>query len=988
MRKTFSLMSWIVLLLVIPAAVTLRASEGDRGIGHWGEAVVVDTADPITKRDLGRDNAAWQRFLEHNPGNWQASWDVRNGVPHWIYGPAIEVTAGALDAGAAESFARDYLLNHADLFGIDIEGVTPVVPESSVAGHTVILNVTFEHQGVEVDDRTRVGFRFKDHGVLAAVCASNMPVSYEAATPTVAPEAAIAVGHAASLRSPDSLILSQEPALVYLPDDEMRARLAWRFQLRNEDVADPFMMDYYVHAIDSPVLLDTINGVHHTDVEGKVEGQVILFDPVTTPTTQPLRDLTVDITAGGSGEATTDAAGDYTISFGGSGAITVRSRLEGLWSRVINQAGSNEVLTQPGTPPGPFDFLHNASGGSDQALLAQAQGYYHTTVVHDFHESIIGASGADFPMPTNVNINSSCNAYYNGTINFFLAGGSCRNTCYDTVVYHEYGHFLDDVYGSVRQPYSEGIADVYAMYITDQPIVGENFTTSGGFIRTGTNTRQWPASECGGQVHCMGEVIMGFFWKMRENLKNTLGDGPGGAVANQIAVFTNATDPLTIPDAAMEAFIADDDDGNMGNGTPNFFDIAAAAATHNLDAPSPVFVDIVHSPLDNTIDQVNDRQIVATITSNAGAITSTNLYYSIGGGSFSQVAMTGTGNPDEYGASIPAQPCQTAVQYYIEATDARGYINTHPPEAPGNDSWYYIVARQNTFHFEDFEGDISDWFLLNNTDFAQGAPNQNGDNPWDPTTAYSGSQVIGTDLNIGDDDGFYTSDHFTQARSAIIDCTGKTGVHLRYRRWLTVQDGIGDTAEILVQDSQITNLSAWSNGSQAPIGDLLHQVDLEWVPHTLDISSKADGDSEVKVFFRLTTDDTMSFGGWNIDDFELFTPSCDLIKLTTSDDSPSIGGAVTFTTEGAPSEMFWLLSANSEGNGTFQVPGGPLVETGLAPASTKIRRQGTLNGAGTNATTRNVPNKPALIGRSFVLTSISNNAGYQASNLITLVIDP
>jgi len=990
MRRTARLSRWMLaLLLFLPVAIPSTAAPPDRdtdrqGAGHWGEAVFAEVADHGTWQVIRPDDPAWQRFRERFPGEWRATYDLRSGRPQWIFGPGIDVARGTLPHEVARAFAAEFLVEHAGLFGI--EGVAPVLPEPYAVGHDLVLNVTFEKDGIAVDDRSRIGFRFKDHGVLAAVLANDLPVSFERAEPTVSAEAAVALGRAASLRPRDSVRVVQEPALVYLPDERLRARLVWRFRLASDDLVDPFDTTYHVLARDTAAILSAESNVHYVDATGKVEGNVILFDPATAPERLPLESLEVDIVSGGSGSALTDENGDFTIPFGGEGEITVRSRLRGPFVRVVDQGGPNEELMQNGPPPGPFDFLHNVP--QTEFLTAQANGHFHTNVVHDFHEAILGESRADVPIVCNVNLNSSCNAFFNGSINFFRESGGCRNTAYDTVVYHEYGHFLDGIFGTVRQPFSEGMADVFAMFITDQPIVGENFFLGGGFIRTGENTRQWPASECGGQVHCVGETLMGFMWKMRVNLKNTLGDQEGSAIADQIAVFMNATDPVTIPEAVFTTFIVDDDDGNLGNGTPNFFDIADAAEAHNFDPPNPIFVDIRHVALDNTIDQVNERPVVASISSPAGEIQSASVFFSLDGGTFSEVAMAPTGEPDEFAASIPAQPCGSRVRYYIEATDARGFQHTHPAQAPASDVHLYLVARKDTILFEDFEGPIDDWFLLPGSVFDQGAPNQNGDNPFDPLTAFSGVNVIGTDLNVGEEDGFYPPGHFTQARSPILDLTGLGDVHLTYRRWLSVQDSSHDRAEILVQDSALQTVTAWRNATQQPQGDLMNQIDRDWTPQTLDISGVADGDAEVKVFFRLISDASGEFGGFNIDDFEVFTPSCDVVKLTTSDPTPSIGMPVTFSIEGGPDEPFWLFSANGTGDGTFQVPGGPLLETGLDAASQRVRRQGTLDGAGMRDVTRNVPDKPALIGRLFALSAISKNGVFQTSNLIFVTIDP
>ena len=46
-----------------------------------------------------------------------------------------------------------------------------------------------------------------------------------------------------------------------------------------------------------------------------------------------------------------------------------------------------------------------------------------------------------FKITSTVNINDSCNAYYDGNVNFFQKGGGCNNTGrIADVNYHEWGH--------------------------------------------------------------------------------------------------------------------------------------------------------------------------------------------------------------------------------------------------------------------------------------------------------------------------------------------------------------------------------------------------------------------------------------------------------------------------------------------------------------------------------------------------------------------
>src|SRR3546814_4913557 len=58
---------------------------------------------------------------------------------------------------------------------------------------------------------------------------------------------------------------------------------------------------------------------------------------------------------------------------------------------------------------------------------------------------------------------------------------------------------------------SEAIGDTVSTYLFNQPVVGRDFTTGGGFVRSALNTRQYTGlAACNGEPHCAGEVFMGF----------------------------------------------------------------------------------------------------------------------------------------------------------------------------------------------------------------------------------------------------------------------------------------------------------------------------------------------------------------------------------------------------------------------------------------------------------------------------------------------
>jgi cysteine-rich repeat protein len=94
----------------------------------------------------------------------------------------------------------------------------------------------------------------------------------------------------------------------------------------------------------------------------------------------------------------------------------------------------------------------------------------------------------------------------------------------------------------------------------------------------------------------------------------------------------------------------------------------------------------------------------------------------------------------------------------------------------------------------------------------------------------------------------------------VVDVTGRSEVRLRYRRWLTVEDGFFDTAAIYADDELV-----WRNHAGEDQGAGTHHVDAEWRYHDVDLSAQA-ADGAVQVAFELAPDGGNQWGGWTLDD--------------------------------------------------------------------------------------------------------------------------
>ncbi len=397
----------------------------------------------------------------------------------------------------------------------------------------------------------------------------------------------------------------------------------------------------------------------------------------------------------------------------------------------------------------------------------------------------------------------------------------------------------------------------------------------------------------------------------------------------------------------------------------------------------PIALRLTHaSPLQDTKNDLGPYYAGVIVEDLGGnGVASVNLHWRADGGSWNTQVMGPTGNPDEFGAGIPGQPSPTAVDYYITATDGAGAQRYLPEGFGPGSSWYsFLIGNTVRIYFNDFEGSGDEGWTHaygggtsnNHDDWQRGAPHgQAGD----PSSAFSGTNVWGNDLGASGWNGEYQSDVNIRLVSPDIDCSGKTGVRLRYRRQLSVEDAAYDQAKLRVDGNVL-----WQN----PTGST-HQ-DTGWTLHDLDISAEADNNSALVVRFELRSDGGLEYGGWNIDDFEVYSIAAsnnqDYLMLE-GPNGVNAGSAVTYTLTGAPAGVPWWLLYSMKNNGS--TISGHDFDLG---SPYNIIANGTTDALGAATHTATVP--PSAAGLTVYVEGAAHDAGGSGmildSNLMTLNI--
>ena len=137
------------------------------------------------------------------------------------------------------------------------------------------------------------------------------------------------------------------------------------------------------------------------------------------------------------GTVQTDRFGNFTFP-GVTTALNITATYNGTFNNVNNQAGGDYSVTFNNVQPGqPNTLAMNPS--KTEYVTAEANSYQHINTVRDFiRDTVPSDNTADFKATSKPNINSSCNAFYDGSsVNYYRKAGSCNHTAFTSVVAHE-----------------------------------------------------------------------------------------------------------------------------------------------------------------------------------------------------------------------------------------------------------------------------------------------------------------------------------------------------------------------------------------------------------------------------------------------------------------------------------------------------------------------------------------------------------------------
>jgi len=905
--------SVLLVIVTLASPCTALAVQGTSAYQHMEQTRAQRVASPEIQARLSQ-SPQFQDFLGRRGGSWRVIWDEATSTPVRLSGTGWAVPPERLsDDKDVWLLGKEILDEEALLLGGD--GISPDDLERwSLDRSDGITTLTWRRhwRGLTVVD-ARISLRFKANRFVMAQFESMPGIAISANERLSAPQAEIIASKEMGWKV-GSYQERQPAELVVLPLLQERSvdyRLAWSLRLQAKDF--PSSRHVFVDAHSGEFL-------GWREMLRFMGGQVVAEHddrfPGNGTATSPMAHAEL------SGTGTSLSADvDGLFAFTGSGPVQLNWSAGSEWFDIqALDSNGRAVFSADFTSEG--DILvaspdESLSAVDQRRQLSQIDAHVSTHTVRDYALNI----RPDFPWAeeeviTRVNSDDSrCNAWFDeeSTLNFVVQGQGCNNTArIADVIYHEYGHgfhvwnIIPGAGGWGDGALGEGLADYLSATITGSPDLAPGFfRQSDAPLRQIDSDYHWP-EDIEEDPHQTGLIIASALWHLREGLINSLGQEAG--VAHADFLYMNATRRAAdIPVVYDELLLADDNDGDLENGTPNQCVIDEAFARHGLNGQTGSgAARISHEPpadlpevgKDIAIEVNTNVQSVDCLNTDLGWVTLHWNYGSEEDGFSSEAMVTGT-NSASFTGSLPAPPASRLLRYYIEAYTEEGELLARLPEGSRSDPWYGLwTGPSQSLYSSDFEDDdggfehslLSESEALGADDWQWGEP-QGAEG--DPLQAWSGDQVWGNDLALESNwNGAYQAEVHNRLSSPEIVLPERAPgdrIHIQFRRWLNVEDGFFDQARVAVNGTEVWTQFASTNPDDAD----LHHQDRHWALRSYDVTDLVADEDSLKIDWEIISDGGLQMGGWNLDDVRvLLVPEAPEPSPGDDDDSDGRGSDI------------------------------------------------------------------------------------------------
>jgi hypothetical protein len=639
------------------------------------------------------NSEVWIDFVSKND-QWNVIWNELTNTPQRAFGKGIPIEGFAsINSLNIIDAAKKFINMHESLLNVRLS-------EIKLVRFNHILNrwyVTFQQY---YNDLPVYGglleLRITNDGKVFCFGSSCPKIIDLATRPSLSEKSAIenAISGLNFIEETDSV---NYEGLVILPIEEdniLKYRLAFKFQIIIKRPFGNWLC--FIDAQNGAMIL-RLDKIYAQNISGHVN---IMYRPLFY--NDPLLETNYQhgrVFVSGVDDGVTDEFGNYSISVVNHGDYYFLAPLKGLYADVFRYPEVFSVFSTTASTSSPNNWTWNTSLADEDEINV----YYHINSIHDYIKLIDqNFSYIDYPIRTIVQdptASSYGGAYYGGnpiSIHFESETSTHRNAAlFADVIYHEYFHFVTDkIYPEelnipdAPRDIHEGMSDYFACSVTNGSIMAD-----GGYYKTSQALRNCDnmlklPDDFSPDPYQNGLILAGAFWDLRQSI--------GASEANRLAHFAKYGYPFSFQDYLVEALIADDDDGDISNGTPHSSEINSAFALHGISiinyhiiataSHQSIFADSnttatiiaeIRNSNNITVPTAANPIIFSIINGSAsGQLVGTNPVNAVNGVATITLQSTTTPGIVTIAASSPGLTSgSTIVNVYNDPTEVGGHIN-------------------------------------------------------------------------------------------------------------------------------------------------------------------------------------------------------------------------------------------------------------------------------------------------------------------------
>ena len=480
-------------------------------------------------------------------GEVEIGWNRAGSQPTVLYMLPVEfpgrsptIMSPAKTKEEARKGAAQFINSHPEIFGVSIADLSELSVSPFIGETCWLINAFEVHDSVPVLGG-EISLAVTRQGKLFDIQARLFPAADLAglrANPELTSEDAVRI----ALDTQENGISLKEPSLVFAFRG-INPVPAWQVFLGERDSASPESVRWvYTIAGDNGEILGIGDTRFSVDLHGDVKAKGtdpdsllpdVSYNPPVGPF--PMANLTVDIIFGPDKSVETDDNGNFVITdLEASEYVWVRARCVSPAFKVLPAYGNPMADIKAGYPDQYFPLRLNSS--PTEETTSQVNAFVWMEKSRDYADYLYSICSLAVPQRHNevkVNVDTdTCNAFYYSDdyhLEFLKSEGGCVNSAYSTIVAHEFGHhftreisIMDTLFtwqANHGPTTMEGCADTFAIYLTEQPCVGQDFRTRGQCVRDLSELYVFPTQNYS-DPHEVGRTLAGSFWDLRERLRN------------------------------------------------------------------------------------------------------------------------------------------------------------------------------------------------------------------------------------------------------------------------------------------------------------------------------------------------------------------------------------------------------------------------------------------------------------------------------------